>query len=310
MARSRKVKRRSALWKVSISTTPEAEDAISELLSEQVGQPATSYTDLETGITTVAAYLNERPSPFRPVRDGLEKGLERLRRSRVIVGAGRISLASIRPRDWAESWKRHFKPIAIGRALLLRPSWSRKKPSPGQRSLILDPGLSFGTGHHPTTLFCLQQIVAWRNPKTAQSFLDLGTGSGILALAAARLRYAPVEAIDNDPDAVRVAQANARRNRLEHKIRFRAAELARLPKTGFPRYSLICANLIAPLLIEHRDRILARLGPSGRLVLAGILKTEAPFICSCYKVAGLSLVAARSQGEWRSLAFAWNSEVR
>jgi ribosomal protein L11 methyltransferase len=250
-------------------------------------------------------YLPEKPDWSQPGRARLEAGLEAIRSCGLKIGPGRISLARVRREDWAESWKRHFKPIEIGPALLIKPSWSRRRPRQGQALVVLDPGLSFGTGQHPTTAFCLEQLAARRaRGKEAQSFLDIGTGSGILAIAAARLGYAPIDAFDFDPEAVRVARANARRNRVSGRIRFFRQDVTRLPRRAKRKYSLVCANLISSLLVAERDRILARLSDDGLLVLAGILKTEFQKVRKAYEAAGLRLAASRAQNEWRSGSFA------
>ena len=131
-----------------------------------------------------------------------------------------MRLNKVPPEDWAESWKRHFKPIEIGGDLLILPSWSKRKPKTGQAVVVLDPGLSFGTGQHATTSFCLNEIVKLRRSSKASelSLLDGGTGSGILAIAAAKLGYKPVEAFDFDPVSVRVARANATSNGVNRKV--------------------------------------------------------------------------------------------
>ena len=288
------------LWRISVATTPEAEDAIVELLQRLLGPGATAYTDLETGRTTVALYLARKPEPA--LHATLSAGLADIRRCGLKTGPGRISVRKIRRAEWAEAWKRHFKPIEIGSALLIKPGWSRRRPRKGQAVIVLDPGLGFGTGQHPTTAFCLRQVAARRDPAVRQSFLDIGTGSGILAVAAARLGYSPVEAIDCDPEAVRAARANARRNRVLDRIRLRRADLTRLPSPR-AQYDLICANLISTLLVSERQRILAHLTADGTLVIAGILKTEFAAVRKTFEAAGLALVASRAEREWRSGAF-------
>ena len=156
------------------------------------GQPASSYTDAETRQTTVSVYLRDRPDWFAARQEGTRVWASNGCASGGLdIGPGSISLKRIRQEDWAESWKLHFKPVVIGSALLLKPSWSRRRPRKGQAVVVLDPGLSFGTGRHPTTAFCLRQLVARRRRAEAQSCLDIGTGSGILAIAAAKLGYAP-----------------------------------------------------------------------------------------------------------------------
>jgi ribosomal protein L11 methyltransferase len=169
--------------------------------------------------------------------------------------------------------------------------------------VVLDPGLSFGTGQHPTTAFCLEQLVARRSSKERQSLLDLGTGSGILAIAAAKLGYKPISALDFDAEAVRVARVNARRNRVADRIRFSRRDLTRMPRRAGRTYAVVCANLLADLLLAERERILARLQPVGLLVLAGILKTEFAAVQAAYEAAGLRLVASRAEKEWRSGGF-------
>src|SRR5262249_42097181 len=156
----------------------------------------------------------------------------------------------------------------IGSSLLIRPSWSRHRVRPGQGTVVLDPGLSFGTGQHPTTAFCLEQLVACRRRAESQSFLDIGTGSGILAIAAARLGYSPIQAIDCDAEAVRIACANARKNRVEKRIHFSQRDVAKLPVRPARKFSLVCANLISTILLAHQKQILAQVEEKGVLVVA------------------------------------------
>jgi ribosomal protein L11 methyltransferase len=290
-----------ALWHVSVATSMEAEDAVSAWLESTFAQPACSYTDVASRVTTVTVCLAERPdwSPARRLE--LAGGLRQIRACGLSIGPGRVRLAKVRPQNWAQSWKRHFLPMTIGSALLLKPSWSRRRPPKGQAVVVLDPGLSFGTGRHPTTAFCLEQLVARRRPRQKQSFLDAGFGSGILA--AAKLGYGPIEALDSDSEAIRVARANARRNRVSAAIRFRLRDVARLPRRPARKYSLVCANLTADLLVAHRQRLMAQLEPGGFLVLAGILKTQFPKVRQAFEAAGLELAANRVGGQWRSGAF-------
>jgi ribosomal protein L11 methyltransferase len=292
-----------ALWEVRVLTNPEAEDAVTHLVYEAAGVPPTSYLDLRSGRTRVAAYMNFDPRGRPELIRNLRQRLGALRDFGIAPNPGRVSIHPVPHENWAESWKRHFKPIEIARALLLKPSWSRRKPKTGQRVLVLNPGLSFGTGHHPTTEFCLRQIVKERSTAVAQSLLDIGTGSGILAIAAAKLGYSPVHAFDYDPDSVRVAKSNAGTNRVHQKVRITQEDITKLPLRAQRNYAVVCANLIAPLLIAERRRIINRLAPGGVLILAGILNTEFRHVESAYKEAGLALTTTRTAGEWQSGAF-------
>jgi ribosomal protein L11 methyltransferase len=218
-------------------------------------------------------------------------------------GSGKVRLRRMPAEEWANSWKRHFKPIEIGSSLLIRPSWSRRAPRKGAVTVQIDPGLSFGTGQHPTTAFCLRQLVVRRRRESEQSVLDAGTGSGILAIAAAKLGYSPIDALDSDPNAIQIARANARQNGVSRRIRFLQQEINGLPRRGARRYALVCANLVADLLINERDRLLLRLEPDGVLVIAGVLDREFSLVQSAYERAGLKLIASRKEREWRSGAF-------
>jgi len=220
--------------------------------------------------------------------------------------SARLSMRALRREDWAESWKRHFKPLEIGRELLIRPSWSKRKPRPGQELVVLDPGLSFGTGQHHTTRFCLDRLARLRHADERQSLLDIGTGSGILAIAAARLGYAPVCAIDNDPQAVRIARQNAARNRVREKIRLVAGDLAQGFRFDDRAFDVVCANLIATLLIAERRRIAkaVRRG-SGLLIAAGILKKEFGEVAEAFGGIGLRVVETGQEREWKSAVFGW-----
>jgi ribosomal protein L11 methyltransferase len=294
------VKRTSTrpLFKISIRITPEAEDAVLELLSQVFGQPASIYSDTERKTTSAITYVEDFSARQRAqVRDGLRS----IRAAGLNSGSGRISVRRVPRENWAESWKRHFPPLEINSRLLVLPSWSKRRPKRGQAVVMLDPGLSFGTGHHPTTAFCLQQVAALRDEFPAPRLLDIGCGSGILAIAAAKLGYAQVVAFDFDPDAVRVAKENAAANKVSFAIS--REDLTKLPRRSPQQFDVVCANLIYDLLIQERDRILARLAPGGTLVLAGILRGQFPRVRRAYEVAGLRMIASRAGKEWRSGVF-------
>jgi len=144
--------------------------------------------------------------------------------------------------------------------------------------------------------------------KAGRSFLDIGTGSGILAIAAAKLGCSPVHAFDFDPEAVRVARANARANGVHKQVRISQGDVAKLPIRPGRQYDLICANLISTLLLAERRRIINRLRRDGTLVLAGILKSEFSRVQAIYEKLGLKLAATQSGNEWRSGSFCFPKE--
>ena len=325
--------KRQSLWRVSIVTTPEAEDAVSELLGTVLGRSVSSHFNLETGVSTVAVYCEQKPASFPATRETIIAGLRQIKNCGLKIGSGKVTLAKVRHEDWAESWKRHFKPIEIafknrrgelceppissgksgalvtrpseetGKSLLIKPSWSKKMPRKNQAVVVLDPGLSFGTGQHPTTAFCLRALARHRTIGARRSFLDMGTGSGILAIAAAKLGFSPVCAFDFDPEAVRVARANARANGVQKKVRIARADVTKLPVHPARQYDLICANLVSTLLISERRRMVAQLNRGGTLVLAGVLKSEFAQVQKVFEELGLKLAARKVENEWCSGSF-------
>jgi ribosomal protein L11 methyltransferase len=296
------------LWQVSIGTTVEGEEAVADLLDRTFHLPPSVYRSEKTGEVVVCVYPDELPGPQRALRATLKDALARMRVLRLDVGEGRLTIKPLRRENWAESWKRHFQPIEIGGSLIIKPSWSRRRARPGQHVVILDPGLSFGTGHHPTTLFCLQELVRFRRRGARQSFLDIGTGSGILAISASKLGYRPVVAFDFDPEAVRASRQNIKRNRA--RVAMRRADLTRLPRFPGRRYDLICANLISDLLATEAERIRNLLKPGGKLVAAGILKSEFPKLEKKLHEFNLTLEKTWAKKEWKSGRFALLQSVQ
>ena len=292
-----------SLWQISVATLVEAEESVTDLFARVFRQSPALYTNEETLVTTVTVYGSERAIRSARRRAALVAGLSAIRTGGVPIGPGKISVKKVRQQDWEPSWKRHFKPLEISPALLIKPSWSKRRAKKDQAVVILDPGLSFGTGQHATTSFCLRQIVAMRHLDKIQSLLDIGCGSGILSIAAAKLGYQPVHAFDFDPEAVRVARANARDNAVTRQIQLRQQDLTRGPVASTVQYDVVCANLIYDLLLAEQKRILARLKPGGVLVLAGILATQFPLVQAAYVRAGMKLVASCHEKEWQSGAF-------
>ena len=297
--------KRESLRQVSVTTSLEAEEAVVELLERVFGQPAVVYTNEETHVTVASVYCPDRHEWNAARQSALREGLGKVRASGLNLGRGKITMRRVAREDWSESWKRHFKPIEIGSRLLVKPSWVKRKPRKGQAVVVLDPGLSFGTGNHPTTAYCLRELVAWRKPDIRQSFWDIGTGSGILAIAAHKLGFEPVTAIDFDPEAIRCARANARKNRVRGNVRISLQDVSRMRPNSRQKHHLICANLISNLLLAERERIVSRLHRDGALVLAGILRREFAQVCGSYEALGLRLVRSRAEGEWQSGTLIW-----
>ena len=203
--------------------------------------------------------------------------------------------------DWASSWKEHFKPLPVGERLLILPSWETPAVGETRQVITLDPGMAFGTGGHETTRLCLEsleQIMASASDAEAP-VLDLGTGSGILAIAAAKLGARRIEAVDIDPQAVLVAQENCRLNRVANAVSCSATPLEQLPGG----YRLILANILAEELVRMAPELTKRLLPDGWLVLSGILAEREQFVIDGFVSQPLDLQQSLAAGEWRCLCY-------
>jgi len=286
-----------------IVTPAETADELAALLSEAFDAPAATHLDPETGRCRISLYLPaERPLP--PEREaGLRKLLAALRQAGILPRTAILRRRVLPPEAWADSWKRHFPARVFGGAILVRPSWSTKRPRPGQAEIVLDPGMSFGTGQHPTTAFCLEELARLCRGLGPCSVLDVGTGSGILAIAAAKLGCRPIRAFDHDPEAVRIARENAAANGVAEQIRFATADLRRMRPVQRGREAIICANLLAGILERAAATLASRLRPGGRLLAAGILEEQFPAVQAKFESLGLLLEHEKSEGEWRSGTF-------
>jgi ribosomal protein L11 methyltransferase len=303
-ARGKRMRTESGIAQISIVTSPEAEEPIAALLERIFHATACIYANVEKGHSVVTLYAKSGLRALKQRQDEIERGLSDLREIGLNLGSAEILVRKVPREDWSESWKKYFKTMQIGSSLMIKPSWAKEKPIRGQAVVVLDPGLSFGTGQHATTSFCLKEITAAaRKASKPLSLLDAGCGSGILSISAAKLGYRPVEAFDFDPVAVRIARKNCRTNRVDTRVNVTQKDLTRVSTQARQKFDVICANLISDLLISERSRLLNRLAPQGLIVLAGILETEFGTVRACYEKAGLSLLRSKIEREWQSGAF-------
>lgn len=205
---------------------------------------------------------------------------------------GEVSVKRIVDEDWLETWKAQFTPIRIGR-FLVRPSWSASSAPSDGVEIVLDPGMAFGTGLHPTTRQCLEAV--GRIALEGRSVLDVGTGSGILAVAAAKRGARPVVAVDTDPLAIRATVENARRNAATIEAREGSAADVEGP------FDVVLANLVADVLIAIARDLRARTRPGGTLVVAGIVPETEEGVARALGELGLAVVDRDQRDDWVSL---------
>jgi ribosomal protein L11 methyltransferase len=201
------------------------------------------------------------------------------------------------PDDWADRWRDFHQPVWIGERILVRPSWERAEPvGEDLVEIVIDPGRAFGTGAHATTAMCLELLVEIAGAEPSRPpVADLGTGSGVLAIAAARLGYGPVAGFDHEPGAVEAAKANAELNGVEVEV-----ERLNLRERAAPPAPLWVANLTAPLLEAVAARTPAG-GDPRTLILSGLLATERERVVAAFGAGGFNVAGERRRGEWAAL---------
>jgi ribosomal protein L11 methyltransferase len=216
-----------------------------------------------------------------------------------LTGPQTPAITPLADRDWAEAWREHFRPLPVGRRLLVAPPWD--VPAATDRVvLIIEPGRAFGTGHHGSTAGCLGLLESALEHQVPGTAIDLGTGSGILAVAAARLGVPRIVAVDDDPDAVAATHGNAERNGVTAHIDCRLADAAALDATPAP---LVLANVLAAFHLRLGARYRRLLAPGGMLVLGGILDAEADAVRRRVGAHGLTPTEALSIDGWTALGF-------
>jgi ribosomal protein L11 methyltransferase len=271
---------------VSAEVPPAQIEALLDGLAAAELSP-TAYEDALLGTSRVEIYLTD-PAEAPAAADAL-------------TAAGRACGLDLHPatrllpvQDWAESWKRFFHVERVSERVVVRPTWEPYAARPGECVIDIDPGMSFGTGQHGTTRACLGflDLLASRNPR--RSMLDMGCGSGILAIAAFMLGFTPVHAFDNDPDAVAIARENAALNQAD--IAFATCDLA----ANQVQADVVAANILAPVLIQAAAAIAAAVRPGGALVISGILDSQYAAVRAAFEARGFSEQENVLIDEWRS----------
>ncbi|MBM9537709.1 50S ribosomal protein L11 methyltransferase [Desulfobulbus alkaliphilus] len=203
--------------------------------------------------------------------------------------------------DWASSWQQYFKPFEMIPGLVIKPSWEVYQPAPGEHVLEMDPGMAFGTGQHASTRMASALIRQSLRECAVDLVLDVGTGTAILAMTAARFGAGRILATDNDPDATTVARANILRNALDDQIEVVDTPLAAIAGA----YQLVCANIVHDVLVEMAPELTRLTAIGGRLVLAGLLAgDQEQHVIAVYHALGCTLVNQLYEEEWVALLLA------
>ncbi len=291
---------------LSVTADVEAIEAVSEVL----GRVATGSAVYPTALIrdpddelmaredlaapyVVTAHVEDGPDAASAV-DQTERALWHLQ-AFGLRPVGPLRVRTVEDRDWADAWKEHYVPQRVGRIVIV-PSWVSEPLAAHELGITLDPGMAFGTGLHPTTRGCLE-LLQQISPMPG-SVLDVGCGSGILALAALRLGSARAVAVDTDILAVTASRENAERNGLADRLSVSHGSLPPDPAESFP---LVLANLVAAVLIELAPRLAAHVAQPGTLLASGIIEPRAAEVIERLGEAGLHATDRRDDGEWVSL---------
>jgi len=209
-----------------------------------------------------------------------------------------IKIAALTEHDWLSDWKKSFQPIRIGERIIVKPPWDDFQAREGECVLTINPEMAFGTGHHESTKLMIIEIEKTLIPD--MRILDVGTGSGILAILAKKMNAASVMAIDNDIEAVRNAQENARLNHVAGGLMIALGELADLPDD---KYDLILANVNRNMLIQSADSFAQLLETDGKLIISGLLMSDESAILPVYLNSGFGLIRKTAMKEWLACVF-------
>jgi ribosomal protein L11 methyltransferase len=265
-----------------------AREAVAYALSEAgaLGTEETVEADAD-GLVRVSAYFGESPDRER-VRAALFVALRIYELPSSSVREMRAR--EVEARDWLGEWKKSWQPVRIGSRFVVAPPWSEIENETDRIVIHIEPGMAFGTGTHETTRLCLEALEKYFD---GASFLDVGTGTGILSIAAAKLNPAArVEACDTDADAVSIARENARLNGVGARIAFRVGTINDETASA----DLVCANLTADVILPLLPALTS--ATCGRLVLSGILDTQADAVRSALRALGIRDCETRAAGEW------------
>jgi ribosomal protein L11 methyltransferase len=286
---------RSAYVELTVDAGEDATEALTNFLWEQGAVGVVE--DLNVGAPARLRAFFPVATASAALTDRVEAYLDGLRALGLSVGATAI-VAPLADTDWAAAWREHFRPVPVGRTLLIAPPW--EMPAKSERIVLaIEPGRAFGTGHHGTTAGCLELLEALVAADRPARALDLGTGSGILAIAAARLGVGEILACDTDPDAVAATEGNVARNSVSDHVRAVVADVASLDAAPAP---LVLANLLAAAHRALGPRYRELVTPGGVLVLGGLLDGEGDDIAAALAAHGFRHEATRHLEGWTSLA--------
>ncbi|QHT60277.1 50S ribosomal protein L11 methyltransferase [Paenibacillus lycopersici] len=313
---------------ITIKTTEEAIEMISNFLHEMdadgvsieesgtLNKPRDTslgqwyehpLNDIPEGQAVIKGYFSELDADVDALLAELPGRIDELREFDIDPGEYTITTGLVDEEDWANEWKQYFKPIRVSERLTIKPTWEDYEPAPGERIIELDPGMAFGTGTHPTTALCLRTLDSV--VKGGEEVIDVGTGSGILAIGAMLLGASRVLALDLDPIAVSSATENSRLNNLQDDIQVHLSDLLGVLNNGEEGcggtelnvtvpVDLVIANILAEIILLFIDDVYAALKPGGTYIASGIFKNKEDAVAEGLEAAGFAIVDRQRDQDW------------
>lgn len=298
-----------AAWlEVSLTADGEISEAVAEIFSRFAPDGVVIES---TQIKDIPDHPGEPTGPWRvcvylPADDALEENRQRLEESLWHLGQiqalPKPSYKLIQEENWMEAWKQHYRPIKVGEKLLILPAWV-ENPHPERIPIKIDPGMAFGTGTHPTTQLSLQLLESYI--QSGQAVLDIGSGSGILSIAARKLGADPVYGVDISDQIIESARENARINQLEGQVGFARGSVGEVKAGVFPirQAPIVIANILAHILIRLlEDGMAGLVAPGGVLLLSGILDEKEADMLAALEKHGMQVTQRLQIEDWIGLA--------
>lgn len=260
--------------------------------------------DIPEGHAVIQGYFPEE-TDMDAVVAAVKPRIEELREFGIDPGDYTFATKLVDDEDWANNWKQYFKPSRVSETLTIKPTWEEYEPSPGEKIIELDPGMAFGTGTHPTTSLCLKTLESYI--KGGEEVIDVGTGSGILAIGAMKLGAKRVLALDLDPIAVTSATENVKLNGLENDVEIRLSDLLGVLDGKEEKVSvtvpvdLVVANILAEIILLFVDDVFNALKPGGFYIASGIYSGKEALVEESLRKSGFEIAEKRQEENWSAI---------